>query len=341
MLIMLSSHRTCLDPYKEQEQRIVKMSKTTLISMCFDLSTLEDAVQRTRPVDFYINSSVNFLSIPNPLVLFCDKTTRPLLEEIRKQKTDAPTIYIEKSLTEYDFYKMNYPIVKKNREPYNGYINHRNTPSYYILTMFKILALEIVKSRNDFNSTHYAWIDIGYEHVSTKLNSQVVQAMLNDPAPKLRICYIKYRPKEEIQEMRNYVPRGLCGFAAGVFTIEGCYVSRFYSAMMSIFYEMLEKGVGHSEETCIIYCYDRYPELFNIYYGDYPSLLTNYHHIRETFHNIRYFFLNNAFYHGRFDLCRDAVSKIQYSLENELINPLSEEETRYFEDLIHRLKYVP
>jgi hypothetical protein len=298
-------------------------------------------VEKTRPLDFYLKDMETFLSIQNPMVLFCDSTTRPLLEKARLSQSQVETIYIEKSLTDYDFYKINHPIITENREPYLGYRGHRNTPSYYILTMFKIIALQIAKTRNDFDTSHYAWIDIGYGRLNPTTFVENAHAMLNNPLPKLRICYIKYRPREELANMNIFVPKGPCCLAAGVFTIEKDHINKFYSSMMSIFYEMLAKGVGHSEETCLAYCYDRYPDLFNIFYGDYPSLLTNYFHITETFHNIRYFFLANAFYHGRFDLCRDAISKINYSLENKLLAPLSEEESLYLEDLIHRLNYLP
>ena len=54
--------------------------KTTLVSMFFDLASLSDSVAKTRPLEFYIESMHQVLNLSYPMVLFCDKTTRPLLE---------------------------------------------------------------------------------------------------------------------------------------------------------------------------------------------------------------------------------------------------------------------
>jgi hypothetical protein len=87
-------------------------------------------------------------------------------------------------------------------------------------------------------------------------------------------------------------------------------MDRFYAATLSIFYEMLSKGCGHSEENVLTYCYDRYPELFTLRYGDYYSLLTNYIRTTHDIPSISTFFVQEAIRAGRPDLAASAAASI-------------------------------
>ena len=112
---------------------------------------------------------------------------------------------------------------------------------------------------------------------------------------------------------------GICGIAATVFTIEASYVNRFYSSMWSIFYEQLARGIGHTEETIMTYCYDRKPELFNLYYGDYYSTAANYHNVRKDYYSVKNHFILNALRANRKDLALVAIENIKESLAKGLL----------------------
>jgi hypothetical protein len=288
-------HRKLLETYRP--------SKTTVVTMFFDLKALSDTSTELRDQSFYMKNAKATLQIPAPMVIFCDASTRGALESIRG--TIAPSIYIEKNITEYDFYKENVNYIRTNRAQ-RDIVDPRNTPSYYLLTMFKLLALKIAKDRADFQTSHYAWIDIGCRHVLRgPMRKPAVQLCLN-PWPRVAATYIHYRSHEKLQDMVSFVNSAPCGIAAGVITAEGSYVDRLYAATLSIFYEMLFKGCGHSEETVLTYCYDRYPELFTLRYGDYYSLLSNYIEPKNDRDSIHRFFIREAIRAGRYDLADEA-----------------------------------
>lgn len=296
--------------------------KSTVVSMFFDLHKLKDASKETRSRDFYLHHGKYTLSLPFPLVLFCDSKTRPILQSIRDTSVDTekvPTIYIEKDLTEYDFYKMHIPMITEHRKHVELYVNHRNTPSYFLLTMFKLHALEIARQHNFFNTTHTTWFDFGCHHIAPDDFEESAYQMLCNPKPKIAACYIHYRTKNEMQHMKQYVPGGPCGIAATVITCENSYIERFYNSTLSIFHEMLTQEVGHSEETCMAYCYMRHPELFTLYYGDYYSILKNYHSIKRDYPTIKHFFLNKVLQDGRMDLAKAVSEKIMESISNGYI----------------------
>ena len=66
----------------------------------------------------------------------------------------------------------------------------------------------------------------------------------------------------------------------------------------------------HNDEQVMTYCYDKHPELFNLYYGDYYSIFTNYHKSNQDQNCIFYHFIGNALGCGRNDLAIDAANSI-------------------------------
>lgn len=273
---------------------------TTIVSMFFNLKKLPDATDSVRPPEFYTKNGRSTLDLPYPMVIFCDAETRPFLE--RKY----PTVYVEKALTDYDFYKTLWPIIVENRKT-NPSPDSRNTASYFLLCMFKLHALQ--HSKNLFPGTHLAWVDMGASHIVRSFTPAVL-AMVERPNPKLSCCYIHYRSHNELYPMkeRNGLAGG-CGIAATVFTIEKIYVDRVYCAMFSLMYEQIALGVGHCDEQVFTYLYDNHPEWFTLYFGDYYSCCTNYHSNVEDRNSIMAHFIQNAHNAGREDLVKLALDR--------------------------------
>lgn len=271
----------------------------TIVTMFFQL-------REGRPKDFYMTHAKHVLSIPAPMVVFCDGDTRPDLEALRG---DGPTVYVEKRLMDYDYYSTLLPIVRKNRETLPSR-DARNTPEYFLLSMFKFHALLIAHQRADFPTSHYMWLDIGASHIVREIPAAIAP-ILETPRPKIACCYIHYRPPSELYPMRGFLQHGgKCGIAAGLLTVESKYVPRLFASVNSIFYEQLSHGVGHAEEQVLVYCYDRHPEWFSLYFGDYYSLATNYHRPREDTESIRRYFIEPARAVGRHDLAHMPFQKL-------------------------------
>lgn len=285
--------------------------------MFFNLKNLKDASDQTRSPDFYIENGRETLKLKYPMVVFCDESTYDFIKNIRDNEVDstlAPngiqTTYIIKNITDYDYYKQNWNIINENRRLSNGYKDptDRNTVSYFLLVMFKPLALLIAKQT--IQSEYYAWIDLGCNHIVRKL-SEYAPKMLDNPNPKISACYIHYRSHDEIKSMRKYMEYGgPCGMAATAFTVQENYIEKFYNSMFSIFHEMLLNQVGHTDETVMVYSYDRNPEMYTIYYGDYYSIFTNYHTIQDDRATIQHFFINECYKKNRSDLAKIAEDKL-------------------------------
>ena len=319
------------------------MFKTTIVTMFFNLKRFNDASTLTRPLDFYIKNGVNTLKLKYPMVIFCDEDSVEFLKKIRDEEVDPeiiPTIYIIKSLTEYDYYIHNWNIIHDNRARSNGYKNpnNRNTVSYFLMGMFKPLALQIAKQRNDFNTSHYAWIDLGCSHM-TKEMDEYAPKMLDNPLPKVAVCYIHYRPHELLVDMKTFMEHdGPCGIASTAYTVEREYVDKYYNLMFTTFNDMLFTGYGHTDETVMIYSYDRHPEIFTIFNGDYPSVFMNYHVPIADLDLISKVFVTSCIYYKRYDLAKEVMTRVKNALlQKNILNDLEDSILSSYTRLIHTL----
>ena len=291
-------------------------TKTTIVTMYFNIKNLPDATDQVRPQSFYMEKGRATLGLDFPMIVFCDDTC---YEDIKTLRGDRPTHYIIKSLLDYDFYKDNYNIIKNNRVGNPNYVNSRNTNSYCILTVFKLYAMWIAKQVSPFEATHYAWVDFGGSHILRNFE-MYAPLMLKNPHPKVAFCYIHFRGEHEMTMTSEFAKGGYCGVGATCFTIESDYVSRFYNACMSIFHEMLAIKLCHHEEQIMAYFYHRYPELCTLYYGDYYSILSNYHVVRDDYASIKHYFINETLVKGRRDLTSGAAKAVLLSVKNGTIS---------------------
>lgn len=273
--------------------------------MFFNLANSPDATSSTRTLDFYIKHGAPTLSLPHFMVIFCDEETKPLLESMRG---DLPTQYIVRSIFDYDHVKALHPLVSQNRKA-KAYDDSRNTASHFMVTSFKPTAIYLAKRSVEADT--YMWVDFGGSHIADDFLGGVARIVEN-PRPKITLCYIHYRNTKELYPMSRYLATGgPCGLAGTVFTITADHVDRFYTSMMSVLYEQVCEGVGHTEEQSMIYVYDRHPEWFSLYYGDYYSCVTNYHRSVRDHDCIRYHFVRNAQLAGQFDLADEALRSME------------------------------
>jgi hypothetical protein len=156
----------------------------------------------------------------------------------------------------------------------------------------------------------YMWLDFGASHIARGF-PDAVHRIVEHPHPKIGLCYIHYRRKSDLYPMTTYLANGgPCAVAATAFTVEASYVERFFFSMMSLCYEQVARGVAHNEEQAMIYVYDRNPEWFTLYFGDYQSTLTNYHKAVEDRHIVEQCFIGPAEADGRSDLVQLARERL-------------------------------
>jgi hypothetical protein len=81
------------------------------------------------------------------------------------------------------------------------------------------------------------------------------------------------------------------------------------------FYQYLEMGYGHADEQLYSPVFFENPELFDFYWGDYASVITNYHYVYYDPEGVIRNFITNSYNHGKYDLCLKGCEFLQRSID--------------------------
>ena len=176
----------------------------------------------------------------------------------------------------------------------------RNIASYYLLCMARYAMLKQVIAENPFGSTHFAWLNICIERMGWKNLSQL-DAVFEINRDKFSTCYIDYQPKDDYLE--NVMRRGRCSMCSGFFTGNAYFMKTFCDRIEQKFLDCLENGYGHADEQLYSLVYFDDPNIFEVYYGDYTEMVTNYGWIREHASKPLYLLIKHSYDAGDIPTC--------------------------------------
>jgi FkbM family methyltransferase len=176
----------------------------------------------------------------------------------------------------------NFPMSKyRNQILENRKVNpdsdDRNTASYYLLCIARYAMLKTAIDMNPFKSTHFAWLNMCIQRMGSK-NVKELPRVFSGFRDKFSTCYIDYIPKDQLL---SAVRSGRCGMCSGFFTGRADYMKSFCNKIEEKFLHYLQLGYGHADEQLFSAVYFDHPEIFEVYYGDYTEMVTNYNWIQE------------------------------------------------------------
>lgn len=275
----------------------------TLVTAYFDLTKEPDASQeiKNRPASHYLSTANATMGSEQNLVVFCDETTKPLLEQLRPKHLTNKTKYIVTNFTDFEIVNTRSKIIE-NRKTHPYSFDNRNTASYYLFCMTRYVMLNKAIEDNPFNSTHFAWINICIERMGWK-NVQSLNRILSLNRDKFSTCWIDYQPKELVENYPEYFKWGRCGMCSGFFTGRADYFKQFNKYILEEFYDCLEKGYGHADEQLFSIVYWKHPEIFDPYFGDYTEMITNYDNVIDRVTEPVRNLIRNSFNHGDYEVC--------------------------------------
>lgn len=258
--------------------RETKDSGWTVVTGYFDLTKMADASPsiRARPATHYLQHARATMATPQNLVVFCEPDTLDTLRALRPDHLQSKTKYIPMSFEDFPLTQYRDRILENRKTRPSP--DDRNTASYYLLCMARYAMLKRAIEENPFGSTHFAWLNICIERMGFQNLIQLPRVFeLN--RDKFSTCYIDYQRKENYLE--DVMRWGRCSMCSGFFTGNTHYMKAFCDRIESKFLECLEKGYGHADEQLFSLVYFDDPSIFEVYYGDYTEMITNYEWIRE------------------------------------------------------------
>jgi len=261
---------------------------------------MEDATEsiRNRPVSHYLQHATATMTLDQNLIVFCEPDTLPLLQAMRPKHLLSKTVFIPMSFEDFPLTKYRSQILANRVAKPSP--DNRNTASYYLLCMARYAMLKRAIAENPFGSTHFAWLNICIERMGYR-NVLELPRVFEINRDKFSTCYIDYQRKEDYLE--SVMRWGRCSMCSGFFTGNACYMKAFCDRIEAKFLECIEKGYGHADEQLFSLVYFDDPSIFEVYYGDYTEMITNYEWVKERANQPLYLLIKHSYDAGDYNTC--------------------------------------
>jgi hypothetical protein len=312
----------------------------TLVTAYFNLTKYYDASKEIneRDSNYYLSHSISTLTLPYNLVIYCDEESIELIKKIRPEYLSNKTYFVLQNFENFK-YKKGMKLLNENFSYYRNKIienrktipsaDNRNTASYYLFCMSRYIMLKETIEINPFHSTHFGWINFCIERMGFKNLIRLPEA-LSVNRDKFSTCYIDYIPESLINNVNEYFRWGRCSMCSGFFTGNKEYMYKVCDLIENKFLEYLDKGYGHADEQLYSPVYFENPTLFEVYYGDYLQMITNYKYIYDCPEPPIYNFITRSFQNENYIKCYEACKFVLNSyilgkceLNDEWLNTLS------------------
>lgn len=317
--------------------REVPPSPWTVVTAYFDLTTMPDASPsiRNRPAAHYLQHAASTMSLDQNLVVACEPSMVETLLALRPAHLRAKTKMLPMSFDDLPLTKYRDRILENRKRRPSP--DDRNTASYYLLCMARYALLKRVMEENPFGSTHFAWLNLCIERMGYR-NLIELPRVFEVNRDKLSTCYIDYQRKEDYLD--TVMRWGRCSMCSGFFTGNADCMKTFCDRVEAKFLECLEAGYGHADEQLFSLVYFDDPSIFEVYYGDYTEMITNYEWIRERAAQPLYCLIKHSYEAGDYTTCLPGCLAIWRSWKKGYARLTEEEVTHliwYYEKTLANL----
>lgn len=283
------------------------ISNWTVVTGYFDLTRMPDASPsiRSRPFEHYLQHSTSTLMLDQNMVVFCEPHTYEYIRAKRPENLQSKTKYIVMNFEDFPMCKYR-ELMNENRRRVPD-SDDRNTVSYYLLCMARYAMLKRAIAENPFGSTHFLWLNICIERMGIR-NVRELPRVFQVQRNKFSTCYIDYQPPENYLE--NVMRWGKCSMCSGFFTGNAHYMKEFCDRIENKFVECAKLGYGHADEQLFSLVYFDKPDIFEVYYGDYTEMITNYEWVKERCSEPLRLLIQHSYDAKDFTTCFPACEKL-------------------------------
>ena len=249
----------------------------TIVTSFYNIRALENGSPKdNRQMDQYLSIAEQFMmTLPYPLMIFIDPDDHILYEFItqKRQKYANHTFICQERLSDTYFYKdldrirelqQQYPI-------YNGDLKHE-TPLYVVLNNNKFHFIERAIETNPFQSSHFIWMDLGINHVARN-TERIHEWILRVPDKIKQLCI---NPFLEYGENRDIFHNIYHHMAGGLFSGNAQYLKQYAEAFKAKTAQIYSEGWWQVDEAVMTMVQRENPEWFDLFYGDYIGIISNY-----------------------------------------------------------------
>jgi hypothetical protein len=294
----------------------------TLVTCLFDLERRER--RGRRPGDFYFQHGRWLLAQPLPLVVFVDPELAPFVHQQRAalgllDRTCIKPVSLE-SLPLYStaMAAESWPTIG-NGDPL------KSTALHQLVEWSKFEFLRRVIGLNPFEQAFFAWVDFGIAHVAKP------PKRFPHPTAGVALLQMKAVAVAEAADRRRFLAFERGHLAAGLMRGNVENLLALADAFDLELAAALGERIRPNEQMVLARMAAFQPELFSFYYGDYPSILSNWDYIRGDLETV---LMNLSYCHqwGCHAQATAIARVLKQSLDLGLIR-MDVEQTAHFLDL--------
>jgi hypothetical protein len=265
----------CLNPIKTLSYK--NTESPTIVTMFYDIREKENYNYKSEfnhNINRYIEFAKEFIfKLPYNLIIFTDD------EKISKIITDERIdnlnkTYILKKPFENTYYFKHLEKLKELQTKFiikNGYIEHE-TPMYIILNNNKFNFMELAIELNPFKSSHFVWMDFGINHVAK--NTELIHEWITNVPDKIKqLCINPYTETNSPKEHFQYIYHNMAG---GLFSGSSQNLLKYCNLFKQKTEEIYNNDWYQIDEAVMTMVQRENPDLFDLFYGDYQGIISNY-----------------------------------------------------------------
>ena len=250
----------------------------TIVTMLYDIRSMENNhIDRNRKLNSFIDFSKKFLlQLPFPIIFFIDdnEETYDAIYDTRKELDllDNTYIYICDFKTTY-FYKYLSKLEELQKKFFirNGEIEHE-TPLYVILNNNKFDCIDKAIDLNPFSSSHFVWMDFGINHVSLS-NEYIYEWITQVPDKIKQLCINPYIENTPPKRYFEYIYHNTAG---GLFSGSIENMKKYSELFKNKTQQIYNENWYQIDEAVMTIVQRENPDLFDLFYGDYQGIVSNY-----------------------------------------------------------------
>lgn len=252
--------------------------RQTLVSCFYNLGR-RDGTSR-RPPDFFFRHGAYVMQQPLPLVLFLDPEFEDwAVQDRERQGFGDITRVVARPLEEMASAAL-VPLLSGLACPANIDSVLKDTPWHLVLQYAKLDMVRQAIEDDRFQTEHFAWIDFGLAHVAKR------PASFPAASGRVAILQMVAVSPREIEDRIDFYQYERERIAGGFFRgHKDCLMemAREFEAELNA---ALAAGLRPNEQMVYSLLAATRSDLFDFYFGGYPSILLNWDFIREDFDTV-------------------------------------------------------
>jgi hypothetical protein len=272
---------SCKNPIRPIDLTI----EPTIVSMFYNIREKENNTSNSslnHSITKYIEFAKDFLlKLPYNLIIFTDDDELiDVITEERHLYMNKTYIYNKKFEETYYFRHVDkLKILQTKYNIINGHLDHE-TPMYIIVTNNKFDFIQSAIELNPFKSNHFIWMDFGINHVA--LNTEKISEWIfNTPDKIKQLCINPYIEYIDNKQMFKYIYHHMAG---GLFSGSSKNLLEYCKLFKKKTEQIYSEEWYQLEEAVMTMIQRENPDLFDLYYGDYQGIISNY---LTPIHNIK------------------------------------------------------